>query len=77
MVGGYQLSFANPMCNFPTNYNGHWYHSNEYDVDVDINNTHIYFKTKLDQYSFKESYFVCMANAGTRYLTVGITVGKW
>lgn len=77
VVGGYQLDFMKPQCNFPTNTSGHWFHVGEYQVDVDINTTHIYFNTKLDQFSYKEAYFVCMMNSGTRYLTVAITVGKW
>ena len=77
VVGGYQMKYAEPHCNFPTKNAGHWYHMGENDVDVDINVTHIYFKSKLDQYLYKESYFVCMMNSGTRYLTVAITVGKW
>lgn len=49
----------------------------ENDVNVDINATHIYFKTRIDQYLYKESFFICKMNSGTRYLTVAITVGKW
>ena len=77
VVGDFQLSFSEPTCNFPTNYSGHWYHTGEYDVDVDINATHIYFKTKLDEFTYKESYFVCLMSSGTRFLTMAITVGKW
>lgn len=77
VVGGFQLDYTEPKCNFPTNYSGHWYHTGEYDVAVDINNTHIYFNTKLDQFSYREAYFICMMHSGTRYLTVAITVGKW
>ncbi|ELT96302.1 hypothetical protein CAPTEDRAFT_221016 [Capitella teleta] len=76
VVGGFQLDYTEPQCNFPTNYSGHWYHTGEYDVAVDINNTHIYFNTKLDQFSYREAYFICMMHSGTRYLTVAITVGK-
>lgn len=76
VVGGYQLDYTDPMCNFPKNDSGHWYHMSENDVNVDINATHIYFKTRLDQYLYKESFFICKMNSGTRYLTVAITVGK-
>ena len=65
------------MCNFPLDYTGHWFHVGEYDVDVDINMTHLYFKTLIDQYTYKEAYFMCIMNTGTRYLTIAVTVGKW
>ena len=71
------MDFAKPGCNFPTNYSGHWYHTGEFDMYSDINNTHIYFKTILDQYTYKEAYFTCLMAAGNRYLTVALTVGKW
>ena len=77
MIGGFQLAYTEPRCNFPMNYTGHWYHTSEFDVDVDINMTHVYFYTKIDQFNFKESYFTCMMNSGTRYLVMAITVGKW
>ena len=49
VIGGFQLDYGKPTANFPTNYSGHWYHAGEYEVDVDINATHIYMKTRLDR----------------------------
>ena len=43
------MDYGKPTANFPMNYSGHWYHSGEYEVDVDINATHIYMKTRLDR----------------------------
>ena len=77
VIGDFQLFYTKPTCNFPTNYSGHWFHLSEFSVNVDINMTHIYFYTKIDQFNFKESYFTCIMTSGTRYLAMAITVGKW
>ena len=77
MIGSFHKPYMNPECNFPKDDSGRWYHMSENDVDVDINMTHIYFRTKVDQFVYRESYFICMMTSGTRYLTVAITVGKW
>lgn len=70
-------SYVQPSCNLPTNLTGTWYHVGEYDSDVIINDTHIYFKTKFDEFSYEEQYFSCQQTLGTRYLMTKITVGKW
>lgn len=69
-------SYVQPSCNLPTNLTGTWYHVGEYDSDVVINDTHIYFKTKFDEFSYEEQYFSCQQTLGTRYLMTKITVGK-
>jgi hypothetical protein len=77
VVGGFQLTYAEPRCNFDADFAGSWYHTTEYDVYVDINATHIYFNTVYDLYTYKETYFICIMHSDTRYLTLAITVGKW
>ena len=58
-------------------FSGTWFTSGEFDTDVTINTTHVYFKTKIDQYTYRETYFTCQQNRDTRYLMTAVTVGKW
>lgn len=66
-----------PGCNFPRNFTGTWFTTGEFDTDVVMNATHIYMKTKIDQYFYRESYFTCQQNYGSRYLLTAVTVGRW
>ena len=66
-----------PGCNFPRNFSGTWYEGGDLDSDVTINATHVYHRTKLNQYNFRERYFTCIQNKDTRYLLGEVTVGKW
>jgi len=66
-----------PGCNFPRNFTGTWYTTAEFDSDVVINNTHIYLKTKLDEYTYQESIFTCQQQRDSRYLVTAVTVGRW
>ena len=75
VVYGSQL--VEPGCNLPRNFTGTWFTTGEFDTDVVMNATHIYFKTKIDQFTFRESYFTCQQNYGSRYLMSAVTVGKW
>ena len=72
-----QSQYIQPRCLLPDSYTGTWYYKSEYDVDVVMNLTHIYFKTNVDQFWYKESYFICQAYSDSRYLMTAITVGKW
>lgn len=65
-----------PLCNLPRDFTGTWFTTGEFDTHVTINSTHIYFNTKLDQYSFKETYFTCQMSLDSRYLMTATTVGK-
>ena len=66
-----------PTCNFPRNFTGTWFTVGEFDMKVVINATHIYFKTKIDQYTYKETYYVCQQTVETRFLTTAVVVGRW
>jgi len=66
-----------PGCNFPRNFTGTWYTTAEFDSDVVINNTHIYLKTKIDEYTYQESIFTCQQQRDSRYLVTAVTVGRW
>ena len=73
----YGSQLVEPGCNLPRNFTGTWFTTGEFDTDVVMNATHIYFKTKIDQFTFRESYFTCQQNYGSRYLMTAVTVGKW
>lgn len=64
-------------CNLPRNFTGTWFTTGEFDTDVIINATHVYFKTKLDQFTYKEQLFTCRVNRDSRYLMSVVTIGKW
>lgn len=49
----------------------------EADTQVRINETHIMMKQKIDEYTYRETYFSCQQTYGTRYLMTAITVGRW
>jgi len=65
-----------PTCNFPRNFTGTWFTVGEFDMKVIINATHIYFKAKIDQYTYKETYYVCQQTVDSRYLTTAVVVGR-
>jgi len=72
----YGTDLVTPSCNFPRNFTGTWFTTAEFDSDVVINATHIYFKTKLDQYTYRESLFSCQQNRDSRYLVTAVTIGR-
>lgn len=74
VVYGSQL--VEPSCVLPRNFTGTWFSTGEFDSDVTINSTHIYFKTKVDEFTYKETFFTCQRNRDSRYLMTAVTVGK-
>ena len=64
-----------PHCRFPANFTGVWYTSGERDSVVTINATHIHFHTKIDQYTLKDTYYICQQHSESRYLLVAVTLG--
>ena len=77
MLAVYGVDLVQPGCNFPRNFTGTWYTTAEFDSDVVINNTHIYLKTKIDEYTYQESIFTCQQQRDSRYLVTAVTVGRW
>lgn len=75
-VSVYGVDLVQPGCNFPRNFTGTWYTTAEFDSDVIINNTHIYLKTKIDEYTYQESIFTCQQQRDSRYLVTAVTVGR-
>jgi hypothetical protein len=73
----YGTQMVEPGCNFPRNFTGTWFTTGEFDTEVIINQTHIYFKTKLDQFTYIERLFTCQQTRDTRYLVTAVTIGRW
>ena len=73
----FRNQYVEPSCNLPRNFTGTWFTTGEFDTDVVINSTHIYFKTKIDEFTYKETYFTCQQTLDSRYLMTAVTVGKW
>lgn len=73
----YGSQIVQPTCNLPRNFTGTWFTTGEFDSDVVINSTHIYFKTKLDEFFYRETYFSCQQAIGSRYMMSAVTVGRW
>ncbi|GAB1605325.1 uncharacterized protein LOC115222299 [Argonauta hians] len=69
-------SLTQPSCNLPRNLTGTWFHVDEFQSDVKINDTHIYFKTYIDKFTYEEQYYSCQQTLGTRFLMSKIVVGK-
>ncbi|ESN95170.1 hypothetical protein HELRODRAFT_179768 [Helobdella robusta] len=72
-----EIPFVPAGCRFPRNFTGYYEGDYEPDSFVTINSTHIYVITIINQYEFMESYFVCLQNVDSRYLTYSYDVGKW
>ncbi|XP_064605817.1 uncharacterized protein LOC135470711 [Liolophura sinensis] len=69
-------TYTTPACNLPRNLTGTWFTMGEADTQVNINETHIMMKQKIDEYTYRETYFSCQQTYGTRYLMTAITVGR-
>jgi len=72
----YGTDLVSPSCNFPRNFTGRWFTTAEFDSEVIINATHMFWTTKLDQYTFRQSIFSCQQNRDSRYLVTAVTVGR-
>lgn len=55
-----EMQITKPGCNLPRNFTGRWFTTGEFDTVVQINSTHIYFKTTLDQFTFKVRVWPCV-----------------
>ena len=66
-----------PSCNLPLNYTGQWFTSEDLDSDVIVNQTHMIYKTKLDEYTTRETFYTCKQSRGSRFYMSAVTVGRW
>lgn len=67
-----------PKCVLPRNMSGTWFtQGQQFKSDVFINETHIYFKTKINQFELLETYYTCQQTQGTRYMMTKVTAGRW
>ena len=71
-------SFLTPQCSLPRNLTGTWITQGvQYMSNIRINDTHIYFNTRINEYEYQETYYSCQQSQGTRYLMTKVVVGKW
>lgn len=71
-----QIREMEPGCKLPTNFTGIWFYPSEFNTEVKINSTHIYWKRRIDQTTYDEIYFVCRQFQENRYLMATVTKGK-
>jgi hypothetical protein len=63
-----------PKCVLPRNMSGTWFtQGQQFKSDVFINETHISFKTKINQFELLETYYTCQQTQGTRYMMTKVT----
>lgn len=66
-----------PKCVLPRNMSGTWFtQGQQFKSDVFINETHISFKTKINQFELLETYYTCQQTQGTRYMMTKVTAGR-
>ncbi|OAF71739.1 hypothetical protein A3Q56_00488 [Intoshia linei] len=63
-------------CNLPHNFSGTWFWNTQFDTKVVINSTHIYYKAKIDEFTYRETYYTCLITRDSRYLMTEVTVGR-
>ncbi|KAH3847544.1 hypothetical protein DPMN_089869, partial [Dreissena polymorpha] len=69
--------FLTPQCSLPRNLTGTWLTQGvQYMSNIRINDTHIYFNTRINEYEYQETYYSCQQSQGTRYLMTKVVVGK-
>ncbi|XP_060082564.1 uncharacterized protein LOC132561872 [Ylistrum balloti] len=69
--------YMTPKCNLPRNITGTWFTQGDaYRSNVKINETHITFKTAINEFEYQEVFYSCQQTLGTRFLMTKVTVGK-
>ncbi|KAL5016724.1 hypothetical protein ScPMuIL_006313 [Solemya velum] len=69
--------FMEPHCNLPRNITGKWFSQGiQYKSNVEINETHVYFHTVINEFEYQETYYSCQQTLGTRFLMSKVVVGK-
>ncbi|KAL4235651.1 hypothetical protein ACF0H5_004046 [Mactra antiquata] len=70
-------TFLTPQCSLPRNLTGTWLTQGiQYQSNINVNDTHIYFYTPMNEYEYQETYYSCQQSQGTRYLMTKVVVGK-
>ncbi|XP_063433389.1 uncharacterized protein LOC134715256 [Mytilus trossulus] len=70
-------NFLQPHCVLPRNMSGNWFtQGKQFKSDVLVNETHITFKTRINQFTLRNSYFSCQQSKDTRYMMTRVTEGK-
>ncbi|CAG2194472.1 unnamed protein product [Mytilus edulis] len=66
-----------PQCVLPRNMSGTWFtQGQQFKSDVFINETHIAYKTKINEFELLETYYSCQQTQGTRYMMTRVTAGR-
>ncbi|XP_076462580.1 uncharacterized protein LOC143294945 [Babylonia areolata] len=66
-----------PQCNLPRNISGEWFTQGiQFKSKVQINDTHIKYFTRKNEFEYEETYLSCQQTLGTRYLMTKVIVGK-
>jgi len=71
-------AYITPQCNLPRNISGEWFTQGiQFNSKVIINDTHIKYFTRKNEFEYEETYLSCQQTLGTRYLMTKVIVGKW
>lgn len=71
-------NYRKPQCVLPRNISGIWLtQGKQFRSDVHINETHITFRTKINQFTLRNSYYSCQQSQDTRFMMTRVTEGKW
>lgn len=70
-------NYLSPQCVLPRNMSGTWFtQGQQFRSDVIINETHIAFKTKINEFERLDTYYSCQQTQGTRYMFTRVTAGR-
>ncbi|KAK7508265.1 hypothetical protein BaRGS_00000504 [Batillaria attramentaria] len=69
--------YMTPQCNLPRNISGEWFTQGiQFKSKVIVNDTHIKYFTRKNEFEYEETYLSCQQTLGTRYLMTKVIVGK-
>ncbi|XP_046543445.1 uncharacterized protein LOC124253673 [Haliotis rubra] len=72
-----QTQYMTSQCNLPRNISGLWFTQGlQFRSDVTVNDTHVYYMTRKNEFEFEETYLSCQQTLGTRFLMTKVIVGK-
>ncbi|XP_060593949.1 uncharacterized protein LOC132748376 [Ruditapes philippinarum] len=70
-------TYLTPQCSLPRNLTGTWLTQGvQYQSNIKVNDTHIYFFTPKNEFEYQETYYSCQQSQGTRHLMTKVVVGK-
>lgn len=70
-------TYLSPQCVLPRNMSGVWFtQGKQFRTDVTVNETHLHFKTRLNQFEIEDTFYSCQQTQGTRYMMTRVIAGK-